>query len=758
MENLESRQLMAADLSGVRLILDATAGSAQVAYWTGEHEVIPPDSSSAPTRFLLTADDERLGGELDFSNIQEIGWNQFSLFADGRLGASYKGSVDYPLQVGTSMYAADGYGLGWLSETGTSGSGAISFLQEQPSSVTIEDLIGHWSFVTIALTTSGSASSGDVLGAYGSFDVLDKDGAISYQYDTIGDTGDGTDSIQELAATGFGLLKKSEYFTVGSDKNSIVAADMSYGDGRTYITVALRRGEVMTEAEIAGEYRFGSVIAGEAATRRGADVLAFENAYLKLNLDGTLTSYDLADHDAGTDTVLHTGRWTLLPEGRTLSVQYDDSGESHFFAFGADKKTLIDLRIGHENGNSYTIGEGVRVNEDDGSGDGSGGGGGGGGGGNQDDYGQGDDGSGDTLIDNVPLPRYLFAGRAPTGRQAVWEFGRDVNWYYSKVGVRNDALDLVGELVTWQSKKEYYAAAASESGMLLFKRGETGPYAMRNLTDEIGDTAELPAAAATLLTLSDGRAVLISLNADGDVIAYVQSGTGSSFSFLNISQNEIRDKEGEVPALTGKLAAGVTKWESAIIAGLDAEGQVWTVWFSTQSAQDGWQASPLGKIAGAPTLAGNLSMYFTDWKGINIAGLTSAGASVVLWWVPSFKGNWQTTNLTDKFDGPAFNADSMTTYTTPWNSLTVVGITAENHLVAYWWVPGFQSWRVSDFDEFLPSKLPRITNGPLQATVRDNKDIWIFGRGTTGDMIRVLWSHDRDKWSSKSLLDGAQQF
>ncbi|QKK07292.1 MAG: hypothetical protein HND58_03380 [Planctomycetota bacterium] len=240
------------------------------------------------------------------------------------------------------------------------------------------------------------------------------------------------------------------------------------------------------------------------------------------------------------------------------------------------------------------------------------------------------------------------------------------------------------------------------------------------------------------------------------MIAYVES--GDTFTFLNISQDQIREEDKTVPALTGTLAAGETEWGTVMIAGLDADGMAWSLWFSQQDAEGGWQASPLGRIADASAFAGSLSIYFTDWRGINVAGLTETGESQVIWWVPSFKGNWEVTNLTTRFDGPSFIQGSMTTYVTPWDALTVVGITEDSTMVAYWWVPGFDEWRVSDFSQFLPPRHPKVTDGPIQVDVRDNNDIWIFGRGAEGEMLRVFWSSTNDRWTSRSVLDGAEQF
>ncbi|MDQ7014113.1 MAG: hypothetical protein Q9O74_09490 [Planctomycetota bacterium] len=786
LEHLEQRRLLSTGLAGVRLFYDGD-GAVDLRWWTGDVEV---ESLTEQDRYTTNSEFERPAGELNFDGLDPVGWKAFDLYPDGEVEVFYTAEPSFaaPNQTGASFNTGAGFSGGWILETGVdtvgSGEAAFTFLHEQPTEIALADLEGDWSFVSIALPTDGGPTSSQILGAYGSIHFNDELGNYTYTATTQDGDESGGGMVTEFSiSSGFGSISISENFQVSADGNMITAIDVSYGDGLTYMAVAVRRGEVLTSEEVAGTYRFGSILADSAAATRGESLIAFEGMFLDLQANGELIAYDLADWDAGTETVLHTGRWVLLPEGRTLSVEFSDISEAHFFAFGADKNTFIDLRVGDAKGASYTMGMGVRVTDDggdggggDGDGGGGDGGGGDGGGGDggggdgggdgdggggqdEDDFGAGDDGTGDELITDIPDPRFTFAGRAPTGRQAVWEFGKDLGWYYSKLGVRNDAFDLIGELITWEDDGDYFAAAASESGMLLYTRSEGGLYAQTNLTDSAGtdeEPADIPASPVSLLQLEDGRSVLVSLNAEGDVIAYVQS--GSTYSFINLSQVQIRDEDKTIPALTGTLAVGETSWGTLMITGLDAEGMVWSLWFSEQDADGGWHASPLSKIANADAITGSLSVYFTDWQGINVAGLTETGQSQVIWWVPHFGGNWEVTNLSTRFDGPSFVQGSMTTYVTPWNALTVVGITTDSTMVAYWWAPGFSEWRVSDFSEFLPKQHPKVVRGPIEVEIRSSNDVWIFGRGESDDMVRVFWSAANDRWTSKSLLEGSEQF
>jgi hypothetical protein len=881
LEQLEGRCLFSADIAGVRLVLNGD-NTAEVRQWTGEHETLAGDTTSDSSRFRLTVNEQRSVGENNFVGPAETNWVEFDQFVDGRLGVDYTGSG--PNRVGSAFNAADGYEVGWLLEGASGNPQTLNFLHELPTNASISALSGSWNYSALALPTSGSAKSSTIEGAYGTISITDLLGNFTYGANQIGDSSEGSGQVQSLSTFGLGQIGDSDYFALSSGGNVITAVDLSYGDGLTYIAVAVRRGTGLTDKLVAGEYRFGTVMGGDAASRRGADLLAFESVYLQMNLDGTLTAFDLVDWDAGTETVVHTGRWSLLPEGHTVLVTYSDISEGHLLGFAANNKTFVDLRVSHANGDSYAIGIGERVADDDGSGDGGGGGGGddhaddgdysnaspitlssvgtgtrsgtispesdtdlfsmtaptagdmtivlntsqgsldgslilkdasgevlatalagpsetsvsihwavdegvdyflvigsvnqgstgaytvsvttadnsgggGGGGGYEDDFGSDDDGTGDVLNDNVPFPRMIVAGRAPTGRQAVWERGQDHQWYYSKLGLRSDTPGIIGELVTWRDEitDEYMVAASTENGLILWVRDEDeGAYIKRDLTEESGEDAEIPAGPVTYFTLDDGRNVLTALNAEGDVIAYIES-QGSTF-FLNLSQVEIRDNDKIIPALTGTLTAGVSTWGTTMIAGLDEEGKVWTVWFSIQNSRDGWQASPLSKIAKAQPIAGSLSIYFTDWNGINVAGLGDTGETRVIWWVPGFGGDWEVSNLTTKFDGPSFKAGSMTTYTTPWNSLTVIGVTTDQRLVAYWWSPGFDAWVISDFSELLPQQQPRVIRGQVTASVRPTNDIWLFGRDNNEEMIRIVWTRSQDSWASSSMVTNAEQF
>ena len=773
-EGLEHRLVFNQDVTAIRLTVSAS-DLFQVGQWIAEVEDAGGGGAiGADKVFKVLSEEFRLPGPSNFIGAPGLGWESVSFFDDGRTTIDDNGTIGAGALIGQSFYNESGYGLGWSMREKADGSMEFYALHELPDGATLADVVGEWTFVAIAIPTSGSASGASIEGAYGHFEVLNSAGSYDYHAEVIGeDAIDGSGVIKSMLGVGLGSLGQGAFFSLSRDKNVITAVDLSHGDGTTYIAVAVRQitnSNKITEAEVAGEYRVGHITTGASAERRGESKVAFESLYIDIDDDGSFEAYDLADHDRGTETEVYTGSWTLLPDGRSLSLNFESIEEVLLASFSTDHKTFLGLRVTGDSIQDEALTIGVRVDDSDASDDDDNNGGGGGGGGNDDDNGLGeedegnnDDGSDDTLINPTHTPRVRVPGRAGTGRQAIWEFGTDRNWYFSKVGVRTEAFDLNGELVVWEDDFGTYAAGSSDSGLILFTRGTNNKYTKRNITEELSEGLETPeklVGQVTLVQLPDLRYVILGLSEDGDVLAYVQQGLNENneagFFYVNLSQEEIRDKDRGIPALTGTLIAGVTKWETILIGGLDKDGQLWSLWYDPTNA--GWRSSPLGDISDSPAMAGSLALYVTPWNGINFAGLTEDGTINVVWWVPSFGGTWKVSNLTEMFDGPSFKVGSLTSYITPWNALTLAGITEAGELTVYWWVPGFDDWVVTDLTDHIPKHGAKITQGKLFVVQRTNKDIWIFGRSTANEFIRFAWSKADDDWSSQILSDGAGQF
>ena len=293
------------------------------------------------------------------------------------------------------------------------------------------------------------------------------------------------------------------------------------------------------------------------------------------------------------------------------------------------------------------------------------------------------------------------------------------------------------------------ATTTTEDGVLLYTPSANGLawYAIDLTTSDDGVITSNVVSAVT-----SGGDYIAGTNADGDVIVY--ENTGGDWYQHNLSDEFFG---GQGPGWTGRLIAYSTSWDSINIAGLNAEGEIVTVW--TAPGLNGWAMNNLSETAGAPTFVGGLSEYTTPWSGVNVTAIDEQGDLNVVWWVPSFGADWVVTDFNEQFGGPKLDADSITAYVTPWNGLNVAGLDASGMLWSYWWVPDFASdpandyWRVEDLsDDFDSSSVqPR---GPLTADVSSDGVITIYGVEEDADVVQIYWTSAAG-WRSQNISDEA---
>jgi len=287
-------------------------------------------------------------------------------------------------------------------------------------------------------------------------------------------------------------------------------------------------------------------------------------------------------------------------------------------------------------------------------------------------------------------------------------------------------------------------------GLLLYTEDEPGVWRVRNLSAESG----VSTIADQLLILRDpdGRVTLTGLDADGRLIAYTQpSQAGHAWAFTNIAEDHLAFQGQDHPAFTGDLIAYSTRWGALHVAGLDEDGRLHSVWWAPGMAH--WTASDLTEITGAPPYVGGLTVYLTEWDGINIAGVDALGNVQVTWWVPSFAGAWVVSNLTELFDAPALQPTTLAGYVTPWGGLNIAGFSEAGELHVYWWVPGFGGeWVVSTLEPEGLGDLEAPLAPALHAHTTPRGVLNLFTHDTTGEPIRLAWDPlADDRWFAERL-------
>lgn len=295
-------------------------------------------------------------------------------------------------------------------------------------------------------------------------------------------------------------------------------------------------------------------------------------------------------------------------------------------------------------------------------------------------------------------------------------------------------------------------AVSTSSGLLLLSQNASGQWSARNLTTEIQGATPIVRGLFALRTI-DGFVIIGGLDASGDLVIYGEtagrnSGGGVVWAFDDLTRTQLAPHGLATPAFTGKLVAYVTAWNGLNIAGLDANGDIQVVW--TAPGLGGWTTSNLTTITGAPVLTGGLATHVTSWGGINLIGIDSDGDTVVTWWVPEFGGAWRHNNFTADFGGSRLRADSVTAYVTPWGGLNIAGLTDSGEIVVYWWVPGFDRWRVDPLPIDAHGDRRRTPVQRLDSFAGEDGSLNLFAAGRFGDVLHYHWRPGMD-WQMEDL-------
>ncbi|MEL7473466.1 MAG: hypothetical protein AAGK04_09130 [Planctomycetota bacterium] len=325
----------------------------------------------------------------------------------------------------------------------------------------------------------------------------------------------------------------------------------------------------------------------------------------------------------------------------------------------------------------------------------------------------------------------------------------------SRVGLRNAQT----ELVTWTDARTGLTrgAVVSDFALHVLTRDPQGAWSAVNAND-ISNTPEsqTPLASLTAFIGPNGEANVAGINRLGEVVLYTQqfdpdpNAQTPEWRFLNISQN-LTSRGFEAPSLVSDITTYVTSWGQTTLAGLDASGDIQTFWKPRLGLD--WNTSNLSAITGAPRFVGAITPFLTSWGGINIAGMTTEGSLEAVWWIPRFAGDWQTVNLSESFDGPALDPNSVSSFVTSWGALNVVGVRADSapgngDLTAYWWAPGLTNWNVDSL-----TSQPGVTDNfgaTVQATVTPQGQFNLVGPNADGELIRYSWLPG-SAWTSQNI-------
>ncbi len=715
LEHLEQRVVLAApwNLAGVGLYME---GGPTVYF---AEAVMQEDGSLTGSRF-----DSGDAGPLPAVPID------FASVTDRPNGGIRIGFVDaftpYDDQTGARFLEENGYPLGWFFGRDSGGARTeLTFAVQRPTSATTSDIVGSWFFQS--LTVSFDAERAFVHGGTASIGP----GAI-----VVTLTGSpGTPPVAEshaIAGTGpmgrFNLVRGLEdsVLYMSADGSVIIWSDADAADGDIAIGIGVRGAPSPTAAGVAGLYRL-------TLTDIDDDGLAFEPAdlALTLNQNGTFSAIDLLDFEGGGSDPAFTGTWSI--SGTTLRLTLGN-GDVYQFIISDNDSTLLATDVIFQSGDfRKLLGVGTRV----------------------------------VAEPLPPLESLIALGILNAdGDPIAYDLRPDGDWRVVDLIARANGPvpTATADVEAWVDpiSQRLFAATSTPQGVYVYTRNEANEWTARNLTQELAPATRIPGDLTVFADL-DGRVYVAGIDTGGNMVLYKNMGRDSQgieiWSFENLVTTQLSPKNIPMPAIVGPLISYVTSWNGLNIAGLDASGNIWSVW----SGDGGlvWYANNLSTITGAPPMAGGLTAYLTSWDGINIAGLNAAGQLVVTWWVPQFVGDWETSNLTDIAGGPTLDGGTVTSYVAPWGGLNVAGLDTGGELVIYWWSPELeqngQTWQTADMTSDLPAEQPR-PNSQLTSRVTDLEggQLNVFGvDSTTNDLIRLRFSADNPAWAIQNVSEDA---
>lgn len=695
-EGLEPRVVLAASFAGAGLYYEPATDGQGVLSFATEGQLTDLLAASG-SRYQAGSTDRELEGDLRYDSIRVL--------ADGRFERSPgRGFFGDPLEEnGAQFLDEDGFPAGWYFGEYSTNSKELELLVQRPASaVSRVDFQGDYRFSLLWDDSDEPAATGGT----GRLTITSSELQFSV---SAGSTPYSRSSIRSSTTDGLLISARNEYLYLGATKGTVVWADLDTQDRIVGLGIATRETAPAQAADLVGGYLL--------AWNNEIVTVDFRQYFLDLEADGDYKFYDLDAYDDGNRDSVERGFWSV--SGSTLTLQEQDTGRLLRFTIGEDGGLLVaQTRV---SGGTTTAAFGV----------------------------------GTRAVVLPPGPAVVFpvAAQAAGGRGVVYELEDDDQWWVTDLVAKTGGPELTGRVVSWTDPKDgfTYAAGLSAAGLVLYSSTAQHEWTYRVLTGEAG--APVMTGELQVMVGPDENVHLTGLAGDGDVLRHYQTGskdgTGKwAWAFQNISENDLAPQGLDTPAFTG-LVSYATAWNGLNIAGLDADGTIWSVWWAP--GLSAWTVSDLTTAYGATPLMGGLTVYLTPWQGINIAGLDDAGHLQVTWWVPSLGGTWLQNDLTELTSGPLLAPSTVTSYVSSWGGLNVAGIEqATGDLYVYWWSPSSPGglWAASSLTAATPADAPRLT-GPLTGVAAPDSSLNVFGYNGA-DFIRYFWE-PAGSWMTQNL-------
>ncbi|MEO0715605.1 MAG: fibronectin type III domain-containing protein, partial [Planctomycetota bacterium] len=245
------------------------------------------------------------------------------------------------------------------------------------------------------------------------------------------------------------------------------------------------------------------------------------------------------------------------------------------------------------------------------------------------------------------------------------------------------------------------------------------------------------AAQKAVAVSNNGLLINFFIGADGQPLARVINAATGEQTIQDIASiGGFRGVARDLTAFTTTPTQAFTTREGPVhLAVTDTENNVWL--FSGKPLLGEWTATNLTKDINAPGLSGDLTFYLPTWGSLTIAGLDARGHAVAYWYNVG-RAEWNHFDYTAAADGPKLSG-GLTGFVTSWDALNLVGLSESGEVIAYWWVPG-RSW---DFLSMTSAVAGPALSGQLTAFTTSWNAMNIVGMNDTGDLVAYWWSPAR---------------
>lgn len=198
------------------------------------------------------------------------------------------------------------------------------------------------------------------------------------------------------------------------------------------------------------------------------------------------------------------------------------------------------------------------------------------------------------------------------------------------------------------------------------------------------------------------------------------------------------------PTMAGGLTGYVANWDGLNLAGLNSENEVIVYWWAPPMNR--WETLNMTEVFNGPKFYGQLDAYVTPWGGLNIAGITADGEVWTYWWAPPMT-DWVVSNITEAAGGPVV-AKGVEVAVSSDGGINIFAITSDGNPHLLRWTPPDSGWHDTNVLTSAGAGSPTL-GMPMGSSAAGNRML-LMGRndGPTRTLIVYTFLISTLQWSA----------